>query len=112
MTIGPYLSAVVRENAALRGFRSRERVAYPGVEVDVVLQAGPDEIGVEIRPSSSFAGLRTVAEAFKDIGLVRAIFVFADPAVAQCAEDEARSWPEELAAFAAFTTAHRIGELL
>ncbi len=112
MTIGPYLSAVVRENAALRGFRSRERVAYPGVEVDVVLQAGPDEIGVEIRPSSSFAGVRTVAEAFKDIGLVRAIFVFADQAVAQRAEDEARSWPEELAAFTAFTTAHRIGELL
>ena len=112
MTIGPYLSAVVRENAALRGYRSKERVMYPGVEVDVVLQAGPGEIGVEIRPSSSFTGVRTVAEAFQEAGLVRAVFVFADQAVARQAEEEARGWPEELTAFTAFTTADRIGELL
>lgn len=112
MTIGPYLSALVRENAALRGYRSRERVLYPGIEVDVVLQAGPEAMGVEIRPSSSFESARSTAEAFKDAGLSRALFVFADPAVAARAAGEASGWPEELAGFTAFTTADRIGELL
>ena len=112
MTVGPYLSALVRENAALRGYRSRERVMYPGVEVDVVLQAGSEAIGVEIRTSSSFGSVRSTAEAFRDAGLSRAFFVFADPAVAERAASAASDWPEELGAFTAFATADRVGGLL
>ncbi len=47
MTITSYLSALVREIAALRGYRSQEQVLHVGVQVDVLLQSGGAEIGVE-----------------------------------------------------------------
>ena len=112
MTIAPYLSAVVRENAALRGYNSREHALYLGVQVDVVLQTAAGEAGVAVRPTSSTEGSRETAESFREAGLARAVLVFADDAVVERARQEAADWPEEIAAFAAFTTADRIGELL
>ncbi len=112
LTITPYLATLVRESAGLRGYRSRERVMLPGVEADIVLQGASGDIGVAVRASSSTAGTRSIAASFRSAGLNRAIFAFADPAVARKAAEEAREWPEELAAFAAFAAAERIGELL
>lgn len=112
MTIQPYLGALIRENAALHGYRSRERVMYPGVEVDLILQSSGGEIGVAVCASSSIESARSKAEAYRDAGLIQAIFVFADPDVADRASAAAISWPENLAAFSAFITANRIGELL
>ncbi|MDE2838471.1 MAG: prephenate dehydratase [Chloroflexota bacterium] len=112
MTITPYLAALVRETAALRGYRSREQVVRAGTEVDVLLQAGGAETGVEIRATSSIADVRATAESFREAGLTQAIFVFADPQVAEQARAAAVEWPEELAATAVFTTAEHIGELL
>ncbi len=112
MTITSYLTTLAREGAGLRGYRSRERVMLDGVEADIVLQGAGGDIGVSVRASSSIAGTQSLAEAFRGAGLNRAIVVFADPAAAQRAETEARKWPEELAAFAAFTTAERIGDVL
>lgn len=112
MTIRPYLASLVRESAALHGYGSRERVIYPGFEADVVLQSGDTEIGVQITASSSFEGTLRTTEALLDAGLARAIFVFADPAVAQLAQAYAAKWPEHLSSFTSFTTANRIGQLL
>ena len=112
MTITPYLSALVRETAALRGYRSQEQVLRAGVEVDVLLQAGGAETGVEIRATSSIEDVRTTAESFLEAGLVQAIFVFADLTVAEHARATAAEWPDDLAAMTAFTTADGIGELL
>ena len=112
MTIAPYLAALVRETAALRGYRSQEQVLHEGVQVDVLLQAGGAEAGVEVRATSSIEDVRATAESFREAGLTQAIFVFADPGVAERARGAAAGWPEELAAMAAFTTADHIGELL
>ena len=112
MTVTPYLAALVREVAALRGYRSQEQVLHAGVQVDVLLQAGGAEMGVEVRATSSIEDVRATAESFREAGLARAIFVFADPAVAETARTAAAGWPEELAAAAVFTTAEHIGELL
>ena len=112
MTIAPYLAALVRETAALRGYRSQEQVLHEGVQVDVLLQAGGAEAGVEVRATSSIEDVRATAESFREAGLAQAIFVFADPGVAERARAAAAGWPEELAAMAAFTTADHIGELL
>ncbi len=112
MNVEPYLTTLVREGAGLRGYRSREGVMLPGVEADLVLQGSGGEIGVEVKASSSTANVRSIAEAFRSAGLERAVFVFADPEVAERAAGESRDWPEELAEYAAFTTADRIGELL
>ena len=112
MTIAPYLAALVRETAALRGYRSQEQVLHEGVQVDVLLQAGGAEAGVEVRATSSIEDVRATAESFREAGLTQAIFVFADPGVAERARAAAAGWPEELAAMAAFTTADHIGELL
>ena len=112
MTIAPYLAALVRETAALRGYRSQEQVLHEGVQVDVLLQAGGAEAGVEVRATSSIEDVRATAESFREAGLTQAIFVFADPGVAERARAAAAGWPEDLAAMAAFTTADHIGELL
>lgn len=112
MTIAPYLAALVREIAALRGYRSQEQVLHAGVQVDVLLQSGGAEMGVEVRATSSIEDVRATAESFREAGLAQAIFVFADPTVAERARTAAAGWPEELAAMAVFTTAVHIGELL
>ena len=112
MTVAPYLAALVRETAALRGYRSQEQVLHAGVQVDVLLQSGGAAIGVEVRATSSIEDVRTTAASFREAGLAQAIFVFADPTVAERARTAAAEWPEELAATAVFTTAEHIGELL
>lgn len=112
MTITPYLSALVRESAALRGYRSQEQVMRAGMEVDVLLQAGGAETGVEIRATSSIEDVRATAESFREAGLAQAIFVFADATVADRARSAAAGWPDDLAGMTAFTTADGIGELL
>lgn len=112
MTVAPYLAALVRETAALRGYRSQEQVLHEGVQVDVLLQSGGAEMGVEVRATSSIEDVRATAESFREAGLAQAIFVFADPTVAEQARAAASEWPEELAGMAAFTTVDHIGELL
>lgn len=112
MTVAPYLVALVREIAALRGYRSQEQVLHEGVQVDVLLQAGRAEAGVEVRATSSIADVRATAESFREAGLTQAIFVFADPTVAERARAAASEWPEDLASMTAFTTADHMGELL
>lgn len=112
MTITPYLAALVRETAALRGYRAQEQVLRAGVEVDVLLQAGNAETGVEIRATSSIEDVRATAEAFREAGLAQALFVFADPSVAKRASGAASDWPDDLASMTAFTTAEHIGDLL
>ncbi len=112
MTITPYLAALVRETAALRGYRSQEQVVRAGVEVDVLLQAGNAETGVEIRATSSIADVRATAEAFREAGLARSLFVFADASVAERARAACAEWPADLAAMTLLTTADHIGDLL
>ena len=112
-TIGPYMAARVRENAALRGYRSRERVWYNGIEVGVVLDRGNEQVGVEIRASSSYEAALATAQRIKDAGLSRALLVFADAAVAAHAEEASRrQWGHALISFVGFTTPDRIGEFL
>lgn len=112
MTITPYLAALVRETASLRGYRSQEQVMRAGTEVDVLLQAGNAETGVEIRATSSIQDVRATAEAFREAGLARALFVFADAGVAERARSACAEWPDDLAAMTHFTTADHIGDLL
>ena len=112
MNIKAYLSALARESAALHRFRSEEQAMRAGVHVDVLLQDGGREIGVAICAGSSYGRTRETAEEFREAGLARAIFVFADPAVAARAQAAAGEWPEDLAAFSAFTLADRVGALL
>ena len=107
-----YLSAQVRDGAALRGYAARERVMLLGFDADLVLERDGVAIGVEVRASSSTAGTRRIAEAFREAGFARAVFVFADAEVARRAEAEAQEWPEELAETTGFTTADRVGDLL
>ena len=112
MTITPYLAALVRETAALRGYRSQEQALRAGMVVDVLLQAGNAETAVEIRATSSIGNVRATAEAFREAGLAQAIFVFADAGVAERARTAGAGWPDDLAAMTRFTTADHIGDLL
>ena len=112
MTIAPYLAALVRETAALRGYRSQEQALRAGVEVDVLLQSGGAETGVAIHAASSIEDVQATAAAFREAGLAQAVFVFADPAVEERARAAAQEWPTDLAGMTVFTTAARIGELL
>ena len=91
---------------------AKERLSYPVTRVDLLLEARGKRIGVEVRATSSSEGVLELAQSFRKAGLTQAVFVFADPAVAERARTAAAGWPEELAATAAFTTAEHIGELL
>lgn len=114
MNIKAYLSALVRESAALHRFRSEEQATRGGVPVDVLLRGGGEEreVGVSVRAGSSYGRTRETAEEFREAGLSRAVFVFADPAVAERARLAAKEWPDDLAAFSSFTLADRVGSLL
>ena len=112
MTVAPYIAALVRETAALRGYRSQEQVLHEGVQVDVLLQSGRSGDGRRSPRYVVYRDVRATAESFREAGLAQAIFVFADPTVAEKARTAAAEWPEELAATAIFTTADHIGELL
>ena len=112
MNIKAYLTSLVRESAALHRFRSEEQAMRAGVRVDALLQDGEREVGVAVCAGSSYGRTRETAAEFREAGLTRAIFVFADPAVAERAQAAAREWPDDLAAFSAFTLADRVGSLL
>ncbi len=107
-----YLIELVRSIATLRHYHCQQEVLRSGIHIDLLLESKGKEIGVEVRATSSPEGIRRMARSFRDMGLAQAIFVFADPTVAESARTAAAEWPEELAATAVFTTAEHIGELL
>ncbi len=110
--IEAYLTESVQHIATQRGYRPQLDALRSGRRIDLLLQSEEGEIGVEIRATSSIDGIAGMTAAFRDAGLAQAIFVFADPTVAERARTAAAGWPEELAATAVFTTAEHIGELL
>ncbi|MXY59463.1 MAG: ACT domain-containing protein, partial [Chloroflexi bacterium] len=107
-----FLTERVRETATLHHYRCQREAELSGIRIDLLLEAGEKRIGVEVRATSSSEGILKLAQSFRRAGLTQAIFVFADPTVAERARATAAEWPEELAATAVFTTAEHISELL
>jgi len=107
-----FLTERVREAATLHHYRCQREAELSGIRIDLLLEARDKRIGVEVRATSSSEGILKLAQSFWRAGLTQAIFVFADPTVAERARTAAAEWPEELAATAVFTTAEHIGELL
>ena len=110
--IESYLTELVQETATLHHYRCQREVDLSGIRIDLLLEAEGKRIGIEVRATSSSEGIIKIAQSFRKAGLTQAVFVFADPTVAEQARAAASEWPDDLARMAAFTTADHIAELL